>query len=336
VGIYTSDAEIIRMGAAYLRLVAVGYLPQLCTILISAILRNTGHAKLPMIASIISVITNTLLNYILIFGKLGAPKFGVYCTAIATTTARILECLVLLVFFLKLQKGNAFRIHFNCSIPRSFMKQTLAIAAPIVLNEFLWGFGDTMYGIIFGHMAKYELAAIVLTYPVQNLSIGLFTGISAAVAIMTGNNLGKNETNQAYLISYNLVKLGMIGSAGFACVMILLARIYAGLFKVPAATGKTTVLLLYVFAAFFLIKVTNMILSGGVLRSGGNTKYSLVLDVLGTLGIGLPLGFITAFVFNWSIVWVYFSITLEEVVRFILGFRIYKSRKWMNNITVDQ
>ncbi|OPJ58562.1 MATE family efflux transporter [Clostridium oryzae] len=330
---YSNDASVTRLGAQYLCIIAIGYIPMLCTTLISAMMRNTGYAKFPTIASIVSVIINTFLNYILIFGNFGAPKLGVSGTAIATTTARMIECLILFVLFFKLQKKSKFRIHFNCTVTTEFKKQTLVIAIPIVINEFLWGLGDTLYAVIYGHIGTGAAAAMTLTFPIQNLSIGLFTGVSTAVAIMTGNYLGKSENRQALSVSYDFIKLGVMGSVCFGGILFLLAKIYSNLFNVSASTKHTTILLLWVFAAILFVKVSNMILEGGILRSGGNTKYTLFLDILGTWGIGIPLGLITAFFLHFSIVWVYFFISLEEVVRLVLAVFIYKSKKWMNNIT---
>ena len=122
IGMYTSDVTVIPMAADYLRIVTISYIPLLFTTMLSTMLRNTGYAKFPMVAGIASVIINTVLNYILIFGMFGAPKLGINGTAIATTVARVIECLILLFFFLKSQKSSEFKIHFNCKIPSGILK----------------------------------------------------------------------------------------------------------------------------------------------------------------------------------------------------------------------
>jgi putative efflux protein, MATE family len=331
--LYTNDSRIIRMGADYLRLTAIGYFPLLCTTMVSAILRNTGYAGIPMAASIVSVLANTLLNYLLIFGSFGAPRLGINGTAVATTASRMLESLILLAFFFRFRQKGVFGIRFRSVLPRNFLKQTLVIASPIVANEFLWGFGDTVYASVYGHIGTEAAAAMTLTYPVQSLSIGLFTGVSSATAILVGNSLGKEKTDEAYATSRSFLRLGMAGSACFVFILLMFSKIYVNLYNVPETTKQTTAFLLAVFAGFLLIKVSNMILGGGILRSGGNTGYTLLLDVLGTWGIGVPLGLLAGFVLRLPIQWVYFFISIEEAVRLVLGLWIFRSGKWINNIT---
>lgn len=333
VSFYTTDPAVIHMAAGYLRIVSIGYIPLLFTTMLSTLLRNTGCAKSPMVASIVSVFTNTFLNYILIFGRFGMPRLGVYGTAAATTAARTIESLILFILFFKMQKTSRYKIHLCCRFLYSSIKQTLFIACPIVVNEFLWGFGDTMYSVVYGHIGTAAMAAMTLTWPIQNLCItGLFTGVSTAAAIITGNFLGKGKEDFAFELSSKFLKAGVIGSASISVILFLTSGVYSNLFNIPSSTKQTTRLILYVFAAVLFVKVSNMIL-GGILRSGGKTKYTLFLDVFGTWGIGVPIGFISAFLWHLPIQLVYFLISTEEMVRLALGIRIFRTRKWIERIT---
>ncbi|HEX2937620.1 MAG TPA: MATE family efflux transporter, partial [Ruminiclostridium sp.] len=275
----------------------------------------------------------TFLNYVLIFGNFGAPKLGVNGTAIATTAARFIETFILLTLFVKTQKESIYKIEFKSELPNGFIKKTLIIASPIALNEFLWGFGDSMYSVVYGHIGAAAAAAMSLTSPVQNLSVGLFTGVSTAAAILVGNKLGKGEYDSAYKLSLKYMKLSVIGSIGMGGVVSIFAWVYSGLFKVPVSTRHTTVILLYIFSAYLFVKVSNMVLSGGIIRSGGKTNYTLYMDIFGTWIIGVPIGFLSAFVLHLPIEWVYSLITTEEVVRLIIGVFIFKSKKWMRQIS---
>lgn len=340
-GLYTSDPAVIPMAAKYLRIIAVGYIPLFGTAMLSAFLRNTGFAKYPMSASMASVAINTFLNYIFIFGKFGMPKMGLTGAAVATTATRIIEFLILFVLFKKEQIKSKFKISLRCEMARDFFKQTLSIASPIVLNEFLWGFGETMYAVVYGHIGTWEMTAMTLTTPIQSLSVGLFTGVSTAASIVAGNYLGKEQNEEAYAVSRKFIKVGILGSLCLGALLAAFAGIYVQLFNVSQDIGvsayikTTTVKIMYVFAAVLFIKVSNMILSGGILRSGGKTKYTLILDTFGTWVIGVPMGFVSAFIWKLPIYWVYFLISTEEAVRLILGIYIFKSKKWIENITAD-
>lgn len=331
---YTSDANIVAIGSDYLRIMSVSYIPLLITTMLSAVLRNTGHATSPMIASIISVITNTILNYVLIFGNFGAPRLGVNGTAIATTSARIIECLILCSLFIKEQKASILRIYPLECISTDFIKKMLMIASPIIINEFLWGAGDTMYSVIYGHIGTEAMAAMTLTLPIQNLSIGLFTGVSSAAAILVGNSLGKGTYAGAYKLSQRFIRYCILGSFGIGGALCLISGVYPNLFDVSGSTRHYTVLLIYIFSAFLFVKVSNMVLAGGILRSGGKTVYTLAMEMFGTWAIGVPIGFLAAMVWHLPIEWVYCLITTEEVVRLVIGLLIFWSKKWMKQITI--
>lgn len=331
---YTTDANVAAIGASYMRILSVGYVPMMLTIMLSAVLRNIGQVKVPVIAGAVAVISNTLMNYLLIFGHFGAPKLGVDGTAIATSIARIIEFSIVLCLFVKAQKTSGYRISVRERLPQKFMKKTLVIAAPIVIDEFLWGFGDTVYSAIYGHIGTDAMAAMTLTSPIQGLSVGLFTGLSTAAGILVGNTLGKGEYKGAYRVSAHFVRDCIIGSLGVGVVLSLLAGAYTRLFQVSDATRQSTILLLYVFSAFLFVKVSNMVLAGGILRSGGKTNYTLFIETFGTWAIGVPLGLLSALVFHLPIQWVYCLITVEEAVRLVLGLIVFKSKKWMQKLTV--
>lgn len=332
-GCYTKDAKVIELGSEYLKLIAVGYIPILLITMYSSILRSTEHIKLPMYAGIFSILMNTLLNYILIFGNFGFESMGLKGTAYATNITRILEALILFVCIYVKKYPGIFKLKEMSNLSVDFIKKIMSISTPIVINEFLWAVGETMYSIVYGRMGTTEVAAMTLTFPIQSLSIGLFSGVSVAAGIMIGNKLGKDETEEAFKYSRKFVQLGIAGSVIFGILLILLSKLYVVIFNVSSDLKVCTIKILIIFALLLWIKVSNMIIGGGILRSGGQTRYTLYLDMFGTWGIGVPMGFISAFVFKLPIEWVYLIISCEELARLIIGLKLMYSKKWMANIT---
>ena len=206
-----------------------------------------------------------------------------------------------------------------CDISSVFMKKILIIASPLLINEFMWALGETMYSIVYGRMGTSEVASITLTYPIQSLSIGLFAGVSSAAGIMIGNKLGLGENELAFKYSKKFIKMGIIGSAVFGILLVACSNLYISVFNISTDLKECTFKLLVMFSIVLWIKVSNMIIGGGILRSGGKTKYTLYLDLIGTWGIGVPIGFVSAFVLKLPIHWVYLIISGEEFVRFIIG-----------------
>ncbi|MGH4122110.1 MAG: MATE family efflux transporter [Clostridium sp.] len=332
-GLYTNDMKIVTLGSKYLIINALGYIPMLLITIYAAVLRSTGHVKSPMYAGVFAVVLNTLLNYLLIFGKFGFPEIGFLGTAYATTITRLLEAVLLIIFTYVNKYPGAYKIVDLCNISSAFMTKILIIARPLLINEFLWALGETIYSIIYGRMGTSEIASMTLTYPIQSLSIGLFAGVSSAAGIMIGNKLGLGENELAFKYSKKFIKMGIIGSAVFGILLVACSNLYISVFNISSDLKDCTFKLLIMFSIVLWIKVSNMIIGGGILRSGGKTKYTLYLDMIGTWGIGVPLGFVSAFVLKLPVHFVYLIISGEEFVRFIIGLKIMHSRKWMDNIT---
>lgn len=331
--LYTNDMEIVTLGGKYLIISAVSYIPMLLITIYASVLRSTGHVKSPMYAGVYAVVLNTLLNYLLIFGKFGFPEIGFLGTAYATTITRFLEAVLLILITYANKYPGAYKIALLCNISSAFMKKVLIIARPLLINEFMWALGETIYSIIYGRMGTAEVASMTLTYPIQSLSIGLFAGMSSAAGIMIGTKLGLGDNELAFKYSKKFIKMGIIGSAVFGIALIAGSNLYISVFNISSTLKECTFKLLVMFSIVLWIKVSNMIIGGGILRSGGKTKYTLYLDLIGTWGIGVPLGFVAAFVLKLPVHWVYLIISGEEFVRFIIGLKIMHSRKWMNNLT---
>lgn len=326
-GIFTKDQAVIEMGASYVRLIALTYpLSGIATILAVPI-RCKDHSEYPLYVSMVSAVVNTGLNYLLIFGSFGMPKLGVVGAAIASVISQVVS-LILMIYFYK--KTCEFR--FKLDMDRPELVQYAGMLIPIVLNEFLWTVGQNVNTFIYGHMGTSELAGMALTGPVQGLFIGALSGLAQAAGILIGKRLGKTEYDEAYEESKKLCIYGFIGSAVLSVLLILLGTLYTGLFNVEADVKKMGYQLLVAFAILAPIKVQNMILGGGIIRSGGRTKYIMIIDILGTWLVGVPLGLFAGLYLGFPIVWTYFILSQEEAVRFIITIFMFRSRKWMNTI----
>ena len=211
-------------------------------------------------------------------------------------------------------------------------EQFFRMLLPVMLNEFLWSVGQNVYTSVYGHMGTQELAAMSLTGAVQGLMIGALGGISQAAGIIIGKRLGQGEYDRAYRESIRLCLYGLAGSLLLSLGLTALRGSYVRLFQVEEDIRETGASLLLAFAVLAPVKVQNMILGGGILRSGGRTKYIMIIDLCGTWLIGVPLALWTARVLRLPIVWVYFILSQEELVRLIISLFMFRSRKWMKTL----
>lgn len=171
-----------------------------------------------------------------------------------------------------------------------------------------------------------------LTGPLQGMMIGALSGLSKAAGILIGQRLGKKDMDAAYHDGFRLCLYGLVGSVLLSLILAVIRNPYISLYHVNAQVKLFASEALVVFAILAPVKVVNMILSGGVLKSGGLTRVIFVYDTIGTYGIGIPAGLICAYVFHLSLVPVYFFLSLEEVFRLIVGMIFFKSKKWMVTI----
>ncbi|WP_294404086.1 MATE family efflux transporter [uncultured Clostridium sp.] len=331
--LYSADPAAVNEASSYLRIVAVGFIPMTLTLMISTLLRCIGQAKYPMWASIASVILNTVLNYILIFGKLSFPAMGLQGAAYSTDIARITEFILVLILLLRAIRNKDLYVSFHTELNLEFIKKVFMVLYPILICEFLWSLGENGYAVIYGRIGTDACAAMTLTNPIQSLMIGLFSGIAAAAGIITGKALGDDRYDDAYIMAKKMIKIGIVGSILLAVIFSSCASLYVDIFSVNNSIKQDTVYILYVFSIMLFIKVSNMILGGGVLRSGGRTIIIMFIDMIGTWMFGIPLGIMAAFIFNLPIYAVYFILSLEELVRLLISLAVFKKKIWMKNIT---
>lgn len=331
-GLYTQDADTQNMAAGYLSVIAGTFIPMAGATLLSTLFRCTDNPRLPLYASIVSALLNTVLNYILIFGKLGFEPMGVTGAAIATVISQFANFLIMLLMTPK-RVPSLSREKSELEIIAKFnRKQYVSILFPILVCEIIWSLGENVYAAIYGHMGTDATAAMTLINPIQGLMTGALCGLSQAASIIIGKKLGNSEYEDAYDASKKLMRYGAIASIILSVLVVLTASFYVEIYQVEEAVKALTVHILFAYAIVAPFKVLNMILGGGIIRSGGRTKYVMIIDMIGTWCFGVPLGLLSAFVLNLSIPYVYFILSLEECIRFAISLAVFKKRKWMNRL----
>lgn len=331
-GLYTTDALTIDCGAEYLRIYATAFVPMAGISLISVFLRCLDAATLPLIVSFAAVGCNTALNYLLIFGKCGFPAMGVAGAALASVISQVAALVLLMICFVRIMKKQGRVLHFDIGMDRTHRRQYAGILFPILVCEFLWSLGENVYAGIYGHMGTDACAAMTMTGCVQGLVIGALSGVSQAAGIMIGKQLGNQDDAGAYRDAKRFMSCGVIGSFVLSAALVLLAPAYVRIYQVEPQVRELTRQILIAFAVIAPVKVQNMILGGGIIRSGGKTKYIMVVDFIGTWLFGVPLGLLGAFVRKLPIPWVYFILSLEEVVRLVISLVLFRKKIWMEQL----
>lgn len=329
--LYTKDAPTEQAAAEYLAIISATFIPMAGATMVSTLFRCTDRPKLPLYASIVSALLNTAINYILIFGKLGFEPMGARGAAIATVIAQLANLVIMLLMLrhckLLPRRGEAAEV--NAPFNRH---QYVVMLLPALLCEVFWSLGENVYAAIYGHIGTDPSAAMTLINPVQGLVIGALCGVSQAAGVIIGKRLGSGEFDRAYRESKRLVLYGAVGALILSVAVVLTSPLYVRIYNVGDNVKLLTRQILLAYALIAPVKVLNMILGGGVVRSGGRTKYVLITDLIGTWGFGVPLGLLSAFVLKLSIPYVYFILSLEEVVRLLITVYIFRRKNWMHSL----
>ena len=348
-GFYSKEEDTVLVAADYLRIISGTYLPMAGATILATLFRCMEKAAKPLYATIVAACINTCLNYIFIFGKFGLEPMGASGAAVATVISQIANFTIMLIMFLR-QRGilyggeseengmeTAEKTPVNATSEmdesqeakaRFNWKQYGTILLPILSCEILWCLGENVYTAIYGHLGTDACAAMMLLNPVQGLLIGAMSGLASAAGIIIGKQLGQDDFDRAYKSGKKLMIFGLIGSVILSIVVLLINPVYHRLYDVNDTVRVLTQQIMIAYAIIAPVKVLNMI-SGGVIKSGGRTKYVLVIDIIGTWGLGVPFGLISAFVWGMPIPLVYFILSLEECVRLAITLFVFKKKWWM-------
>jgi putative MATE family efflux protein len=330
--IYSEDEAVIALGGDYIRTFSWTFLFFAITFSYSMVLRSTGNVRLPTFISVCALVISTFLSYALLFGKFGFPELGVSGVAWASVIARGLECIALLVVIYASGSPVAGSLRELFDFDLAFVSRVIGPMMPVILNEVFWSLGITTYSIIYGRMGTDSIAAINIVGSIEQVAFTFFIALSNATSVHVGNRIGAGKEDEAYLFAGRSLGLGFVGG--------ILAGILLQVVKVPILTlynvspdviqNASTILL--VSGIFMAIRINNMTVVVGILRAGGDTKFSMFLDGIVIWIVGVPLAALGAFVFGFPVYFVYLCAMLEEMTKWFLGIWRYRSRRWINNL----
>lgn len=334
--IFTTSRDSIQMGAAYLAVVAFSYPCTAVTNTYVAMLRAVNRVKEPVVISCVAILVNICFNYILIFGRLGAPAMGVAGAALATLIARVVEVTAILGVVYLGKTPLACRLGQMFRWSGGFLRKFFVTALPVICNEFIWGLGTTIYSMAYGRMGDEAVAAITIATTIQDIVVVLFQGLSAATAVILGNEMGAGKLKRAETYARNFFLLQFLVTVATALFCVGMRWNFIALYQ-PGISDEVAVAVsrcLIVFGLFMPFKMFNYVNVVGVLRSGGDTAMCLFIDTSGVWFIGIPLAFIGGLVLKQPIHIVYAMVMLEEVYKAVIGYIRYRQKKWLKNLTV--
>lgn len=330
--IYTKDSSVIALGSDYLRMIGFSFLLYAISFCYSAVLRSTGDVQTPLYVTFTALSLNTLLSYALIFGKLGLPSLGVHGAAIAVLASRIVECSTLLWLTYRKDSPAAGKLRELFGYNLAFAGKVLKPVLPVVANEMLWSMGTTAYSVVYARISTEAIAAMNIVGSIDQMALVLFNAIGHACAVLVGNRIGAGEEEHAFRYAARTEALGMLGAVGIGSIVLVSANPVLSLYNVPPTVIDYAHRVLTILGLLLWLRASNMILFIGIFRSGGDTRFALILDGVIIWVVGVPLAFAGAFLFHLPVYWVYLLVMSEEITKWVLGVYRFFSRKWIHNL----
>ena len=332
--LFTNDAELITVGASYLRFMSVSYLCWGITEVYLAVLRSVGRVTISTALNVLAFSLNVILNAVFIFGLFGAPKLGAMGVAIATSLSRLTE---LMACFVVSHLSKDIKLDFRYLFVRNkpLFSDFVKLSLPALGNDISWSVAFSMYSVILGHLGTDVVAANSFVTVVRNFGTVMCFGMASAGGILLGNMIGENKMEEAQAGSKKLMKLTVISGAIGGLIILAATPFVLKYASLSEQAMHYLKYMLLINTYYVMGAAVNTSLICGVFRAGGDSKFGFVCDTIDMWCYAVPLGFIAAFVLKLPVMAVYFLLCTDEFVKWPWVIGHYRSGKWLNNITRD-
>lgn len=332
--LYTNDITLVEIGVRYLKTIAISYVLMsfaqcyLCT------LRSVEQAKKSTVISTVTLVINVVLNAVFIFGLLGCPKMGVTGVAIATVISRVIELLICLCDYIS---GSIFKPDLSLLLGshKQLSSDFIKYSGPALINDLAWTVAFSSYSIILGHLNNDMVAASSVATTLRDIFTTVCYGISAGGTVILGKELGANHLDKAKKDASIISWVTFIVTLFMSILLIITRHPAMSLFTLTDQAYHYLDIMMLISSYYIIGQAMNTLMIAGIFRAGGNTKFGMICDIITMWCVSVPLGFLSAFVFKFPPMVVYFILCLDEFWKIPVVYKYYKSYKWINNITRD-
>ena len=329
---YSDEAPVVEAGAIYLRWSTATFLLMALTTVSTNVIRSVGVNHISFIGACCSFFINIGANYVLIFGKFGFPEMGVAGAALGTVIARIAETAILCIYVFRTDKRMGYRVRDLFGKCGDMVREFLRISIPVMLSDSLLGIGESALAVVMGHIGSQFVAANAITTVVQRLSTIFISGIAHASCIITSQTLGAGDVKAAKKQGDTFLVLGIGIGLAAAGVITLLKNPVINSYNITPETKEIAGHLMNAISCIVVFRSANSILTKGVLRGGGDTKFLVAADTSMMWLVAIPLGAAAGLWLELPPFWVYFCLYSDQVIKaFWCWFRL-RSGKWIKKI----
>lgn len=332
--LFTRDAAIVAEGVAYLKIIRFTYLFFAASSILLGTMRVVESVQIALRVSLLSLVLNCSINYVLIYGRFGAPEMGVRGAAIGTLTARIVELFVFAWYVFVRDRRVSMQPSDFLSADREMARDFFRVASPVILTQTLWGLANALQTVILGHLSAVAIAAQSISSNVFLLLKVASVGASSAAAILIGKAIGEGK-DLSVLKEYTrtlqalFVAIGLVLGAALMIIRVPLLRVYNISDETRALANAYMIIQSVVLVTMSYQMPTN----GGIIRGGGDTRFVMILDLISIWGIVLPFSCLAAFVWRLSPIIVIILLNSDQVFKCVPAFIRVNSYKWIKRLT---
>lgn len=327
--LYTPDEAVIEKGVLYFRISAVTYVLLGVSLILTNILRTVHQVRFPLVLSIVTFFVNVFFNWVFIYGRLGAPEMQIEGAALGTVIARLVECGSLVTYFFVFDKRIGYRIKDLFMKCGDHVRVYITYAIPVMVSDTLLALGNSAVSIIMGHIGASFVAANSIISQTVRLSTVFNQGLSSASSVITGNTLGKGERDKAYHQGVTFLCLSILIGLAAAVIILLISPLLVESFNITQETKDIAYQLMASVSVMMVFQTVQSVLTKGVLRGGGDTRFLMLADILFLWLVSIPLGYLCGLVWHLSPFWIYAALKIDWVIKSVWCIFRLRSKKWI-------
>lgn len=327
--LYTPDEAVIEKGVLYFRISAVTYVLLGVSLILTNILRTVHQVRFPLVLSIVTFFVNVFFNWVFIYGRLGAPEMQIEGAALGTVIARLVECGSLVTYFFVFDKRIGYRIKDLFMKCGDHVRVYITYAIPVMVSDTLLALGNSAVSIIMGHIGASFVAANSIISQTVRLSTVFNQGLSSASSVITGNTLGKGERDKAYHQGVTFLCLSILIGLAAAVIILLISPLLVESFNITQETKGIAYQLMASVSVMMVFQTVQSVLTKGVLRGGGDTRFLMLADILFLWLASIPLGYLCGLVWHLSPFWIYAALKIDWVIKSVWCIFRLRSKKWI-------
>lgn len=330
--IYIQAPQVVAMGVLYLRISVPTFILHGITQTLTLTLRSIRDVKVPLAASIVSFFTNIFFNWVFIFGHFGAPEMQIAGAALGTVLARIVEFAIIAGYFFFRERHIQYRIRdLFCSV-RDLIPVYFRFSVPVIFSDFLLGTGNSMVSVVIGHISTSFVAANSIVTMIQRLSSVMTQGVGQASAVLTGNRVGNGEVEKAVEEGRTMIVLSFLLGLVTGGIILLIGPAIINAYSIPAQTRDIAMQLLAAISLMVVFQSLQSVLTKGILRGGGDTRYCMIVDAGFLWLVSIPFGWIGGVMIGTSAFITYILLKLDWIIKVVLCLRRFHSRVWIKKV----